>query len=532
MEPEQQVEIQLGHMCNNRCTFCVSGQRTAMREALPLAPEPILERIAAARARGHLKITLLGGEPTLQPAFMDVVRECVRLGYEEIVIFTNGVKTARAAVIDEVLATGGNFTWRISIQGATEEEHEATTLKVGSFARILRTLDHLAARGQRITVNMCVVSSNYASVDRFAELLAPYGVEQLHLDLMRPADAGQRTEDELRAMMPPFSVLAAPLTRMVQAFDDVCGEGFDVNVGNLPYCVAPHLARVIHHDGQATETIAIDGNDQLSQPWDKYLVKRQDKVKLPSCGECLFDGQCSGVFDTHLRFHGLADLVPVTAARLAEADPERRLLALHLREVAAALGDAWDAEERGSTELELSHRGSGGPVVVLRRATDERPAAPGRQESVLAGFARHGTVLLSHRGAVSGTREHLEALRGIGAALEGAGYPATHPVGDDATLRLAPSVAARLGKIRAAAPFGDLAFVDVRVSDRGRRAEMDFVGPAGERATVWLADSGGRARGGYRLADGTEATEALTRGLGALLALFRPSAIDRAEAPA
>ena len=70
MEPGSQIEIQLGHMCNNRCVFCVSGQRTGMGMARPLAAEPILERIAQAYAEGHRKITLLGGEPTLQPAFM------------------------------------------------------------------------------------------------------------------------------------------------------------------------------------------------------------------------------------------------------------------------------------------------------------------------------------------------------------------------------------------------------------------------------------------------------------------------------
>lgn len=51
-------------MCNNRCLFCVSGQRTALGEALPLAVEPILARIREAHAAGHRKITLLGGEPT------------------------------------------------------------------------------------------------------------------------------------------------------------------------------------------------------------------------------------------------------------------------------------------------------------------------------------------------------------------------------------------------------------------------------------------------------------------------------------
>ncbi|HJL24393.1 MAG TPA: radical SAM protein, partial [Polyangiaceae bacterium LLY-WYZ-15_(1-7)] len=199
MEPERQVEIQLGHLCNNRCLFCVSGQRTAMGEARPMAAAPILERLDAAYAAGHRKLTLLGGEPTLQPAFLEVVQHAVDLGFEEIVVFTNGVRTARAELVDAVLATGGRFTWRISIQGATEEAHCRTTGKPRSFQRILRTLAHLRERDQRVTVNMCVVGSNVASVPRFPELVERWGVEQLHLDLMRPLDAGERSEAELRA---------------------------------------------------------------------------------------------------------------------------------------------------------------------------------------------------------------------------------------------------------------------------------------------------------------------------------------------
>ena len=130
MEPERQVEIQLGHMCNNRCVFCVSGQRTALREAFPIAAAPVLDKLREARARGIEKVTLLGGEPTLQPDFMDVVRGAVALGFKEIVLFTNGVKTARDAFVGEVLDTGGDITWRLSFQGGTALAHERTTKKL------------------------------------------------------------------------------------------------------------------------------------------------------------------------------------------------------------------------------------------------------------------------------------------------------------------------------------------------------------------------------------------------------------------
>ncbi len=500
MEPDRQIEIQLGHMCNNRCVFCVSGQRTARGEAGPMAVEPILQRIRQARELGHHKITLLGGEPTLQPGFLRIVQETVDLGFEEIVLFTNGAKTARPELVDAIVATGGRFTWRISIQGATRESHERTTRKPGSFGRIERTLANLQARGQRITVNMCVVRSNQDEVDQFAALLLPYGVSQLHLDMMRPLDAGERTEDELRATIPRYTELAGPLRRMVAGFPD----GFDVNVGNLPYCVAPDLAPWIHHDGERTDTVAIDGDDRLSEPWNKYLVKRRDKAKPASCGACVLRGRCSGVFDTYARFYGTDELTPIGAADLRAVDPGGRLFAVWggalLREAAAAEG------------LATRVRASADDALRLRVDALELALGPG----VAPESARHdGFGVARVSGALTPDR-----LAPLARALAALGRP-VHPVGEELVREPHPTLASALRRLRAAAPFGALAWAASRVLEEGARVEVDLGSPGGAEATLWLSLDAGRPAGGYAVRGAPD--EALVAGLReALGALRRP----------
>jgi MoaA/NifB/PqqE/SkfB family radical SAM enzyme len=505
MEPKSQVEIQLGHMCNNRCVFCVSGQETALGRARPLPLEPILASLDEARAKGSAKLTLLGGEPTLQPAFLDVVRHAVKLGFEEIVIFTNGVKTAREELIDDILATGGNFTFRISIQGATKDTHEATTRKPGSFDRILRTMEHLQRKGQRLTVNMCVVQSNYASVPHFPELLGRFGATQLHLDMIRPRDAGARTEEEMRAMLPRYSDMVEPLTRMVQSFPD----GFDVNLGNLPYCIAPHLARSIHHDGEHTLTVSVDGERDLSRPWDKYFVKRQDKKKPERCKDCLFEPRCSGIFETYEAYYGDGELRPITLSKLREIDPERRFFSLHVRgtlegvqpALIAAPFDTAKLSENGEEEVRVELSGADRMVLALRR--------PG---------AGAGSFDLASVHVVEAPRDRsagLRTLRALSRALVDRGLSVLHPLGDDALAPVAPSIARRIVRIRAAASFPRLAFLDVRVLEGGARAELDFVADDGGRATVWLAESNGKPAGGYRV-DGAP-SPALVTGLRAVM---------------
>src|SRR5438046_9809324 len=74
-------EIQLGHLCNNRCVFCSSGQLTAMKIARPVPLEPIVEALEAARAAGAWHLTFLGGEPTTHKRFLDALRRAVELGF-------------------------------------------------------------------------------------------------------------------------------------------------------------------------------------------------------------------------------------------------------------------------------------------------------------------------------------------------------------------------------------------------------------------------------------------------------------------
>ena len=310
--PRRMFELQLGHLCNDRCVFCISGRLTSRRQAPLLAPEMLAERMRRAHASGHRAITFLGGEPTIQPYFLDLVKLAVSLGFERIVIFTNGSKAGRTALVDEVIATGGSFEWRFSFQGATEAAHEATTRRKGSFRQLLRAVERVAAHGQRITANACVVAQNYASLGAFPALLDRLGVGQLHVDMIHPEDTGNLSLEELAPMMVRYSEIVPHLREMVNGFP----VGFDVNVGNVPQCLAPDLAPFVHHGGEPTETSQAHdfGLPVLQLAKDKYARKERRKVKLPGCRECAFDARCTGLFPEYVALFGAGELHPVREA--------------------------------------------------------------------------------------------------------------------------------------------------------------------------------------------------------------------------
>ena len=313
-----QFEIQLGHLCNNRCLFCSSGQLSAMKVARTVALDPVVEAIVKARASGARRLTFLGGEPTTQRSFLPALEVAVAQGFEEIVIFTNGVMFPVEGFIERVVAMG-RFEWRVSIQGGDEAAHVAVTQRPDSFRRIVHGLERLQALGQRVTVNLCVNEASYRSLPQYPDLVARYGVQQLHVDIVRPSSTGDRDADYLRAIMPRYTDMAPSFDAMLTRFAREL-PGFDVNVGNLPYCVLPAWAERIHHGGEETVTQACD-TEGLEVAVDKYAWHASMRRHVPACEGCAFRSRCSGVFGEYLALYGDEEFRAVTAEHLAALPP-------------------------------------------------------------------------------------------------------------------------------------------------------------------------------------------------------------------
>jgi MoaA/NifB/PqqE/SkfB family radical SAM enzyme len=429
-EPQSQIEVQLGHFCNNRCVFCVSGQLTEQKRAPQLPQGPIRDQIERARQQGAQKITFLGGEPTLQQSFLDLLALAVALEFPEIVIFTNGVMTPKESFRERAFRVLDGLgpdmkrrvIWRFSLQGGTQAAHDATTLNPGAWGKIQTSLAALKADGARLTCNLCVVESNYRSVPALAEEAVRWGFESLHLDMVRPRDAGDRTEFELRAMMARYTDMVPAFTALSDACLRLRGPGFDLNLGNLPYCVAPHLAHHIHHDGQQTLTVAADGQGHTQDGFDKYLDKRSDKHKPTTCAQCVFEPRCSGVFDKYREFHGDAEFVPVSAEQLWQSDTRGHHFVL-LAEAAmqnlaraGVLRVARVDEAAGVIEVAVPTAGSEWRVR-LRRAGQQVPAD---EVAGIAGKRLAAGLLLP---LVEGPRARTVLLAALDRAAEAVGDP-------------------------------------------------------------------------------------------------------------
>lgn len=510
MEPKQQSEIQLGHLCNNRCVFCESGRLTALGLARPQPQEPFLEALRASYAAGDRRVTFVGGEPTLVPGLVDLVRAAAEMGFEEVVVFSNGVRTARESYLDALREAGrGRLRLRLSFQGGDRESHERTTQREGSFERLLRTLDVAAARGVPVSVNTCVARSNHASLPLLPSLFAGRGVTQVHADMAH--DPGDLSMDALGAMMPRFSEAAPSLLAMVRGFP----EGFDVNVGNFPFCVEPRIAPVTRHDGEAT-TLVVNESHGVVEPRDKYGLRDDQRVKAPGCAGCVLDRRCAGVPAVYADLYGLDELAPLTASRLLASAPPARVFDAHVAPLLEDVLRAWEPPD-GCGDLRVVRRDGSVSVEASLSASDTlsvRLVPPG---AGVAGRALCAVELVAWPTDATRARRFLSALWERVAAVGG---EELHPLGDDVEVTLAPRVAARLRRLRDASPFAPLRWTSVRAMEGGARVELDLDAGDGASAVVWLASSAPEV--GYALrGEHASREKALRQGLGALLGALR-----------
>lgn len=86
------VYLYITERCQLRCEHCYMGER--LERALKMPFDKIASTLTTWRQMGGSKLTIFGGEPTLHPQYVDVIRYAKALGYEHVITTSNGLEPA------------------------------------------------------------------------------------------------------------------------------------------------------------------------------------------------------------------------------------------------------------------------------------------------------------------------------------------------------------------------------------------------------------------------------------------------------
>jgi MoaA/NifB/PqqE/SkfB family radical SAM enzyme len=154
---ERRHWVRLIHLCNNRCIFCLDKE---MLNGKILSIEEVKDDLLKGRKLGIKRVVLSGGEATIHPDFLLIVRLAKKVGYKHVQIITNGRMFAYEAFLKQTVKAGVDEV-TFSLHGHLPEIHDNLTGTKGSFMQALRGLKNaLATKGLIVSVDVVINKRN------------------------------------------------------------------------------------------------------------------------------------------------------------------------------------------------------------------------------------------------------------------------------------------------------------------------------------------------------------------------------------
>ena len=181
-----------GTNCNLSCPFCLEGSKPGNHRTEFLTLEDAKPLIDEAIELGIQKFSFTGGEPLVNPHFIDIL-DCA-LEHRPCFVLTNGTEPLlnRMAKIVKLKEKPNPLAFRVSLDHPDPAKHDESRGK-GNFRMALRTLGLLHTEGFGVSIaRLMEPDEDSEAVDRsYAPLLAEAGLpEDLTIvkfpDFLRP----------------------------------------------------------------------------------------------------------------------------------------------------------------------------------------------------------------------------------------------------------------------------------------------------------------------------------------------------------
>ncbi len=371
--------LDVGLQCTHSCTFCYyknyngSWDFEALRKGGFRSKDDIIEILTLFKHHGYNHFDVTGGEPTLHPDIVPIVKKgCTDLGLAGRIITLGQflykeqkVNSEKRALIDSLL-DAGLTDFLFSLHAANETQFHAFTK--GSLTLLEKAMAHLDSKGFQYGTNTVVFQGNLKSLKAISDKILDHGV-YIHNFILFNAYHGWRNASKTPSIQAKYSDIRPHLESAVKKLDDA---GIAVNIRYAPYCTLKgfekHIVgltgifydpfewqnRACNYDKSpeyCAEPVEIE--DKYSITWIKpekkdagyksiqniYQDQSQNQYKEPIiamrgdhftvfpeiCKDCAALPFCDGLSPIYLRHHGSSELSPYDHFRAEGALPEARL---------------------------------------------------------------------------------------------------------------------------------------------------------------------------------------------------------------
>ena len=290
----QRLSVELANICNLHCSYCFRAEDdlySAHAQFFPL--ELLLRVINEARETANItRVGFTGGEPTLHPAFGEILRTVAEASLT-VSFVTNGWHFER--VWPALQANRASLSHvAFSLDGLTREDHDRWRGK-GSFDRVVRAFSRCHMSKLPFAIKVVIRRDLMHQLESLAIFAARMGAAALHFAHVMPtssaiADTSSLTLEEQRVVQQEIAILARIFK--MQVFLDVgyynideerppCSPlaGANMNIdyrGRLSLCCNLSGFRGA---GSQTDVIADLNVESFASAYEKFLESARAQLR-------------------------------------------------------------------------------------------------------------------------------------------------------------------------------------------------------------------------------------------------------------
>jgi molybdenum cofactor biosynthesis enzyme MoaA len=303
------LDVILGYDCNLACDYCTI---TREMRARALSTGAVVRAMREARAAGYDAVALTGGEPTIRPDLVGLVRTARELGFEDVKVQTNGLLLSHAPNLARLLGAGVTRV-HLSIHTHLEAPYDALVRRAGSHALMARALDSLVASGIDLTVDAILKSDTWARLPDAIRWLDARGVRQVDLWLVSLTDGN-------REHLASLARISEMLPAIHEALAIGRARGMRVRSLHLPRCLlGPDAAHA--HDPGRDRVMVLTPDDRFELADSKITPS----VHVAACDGCEHRSVCPGVRPDYLEAWGDHEIA-AARGQAPSVHPTRRAL--------------------------------------------------------------------------------------------------------------------------------------------------------------------------------------------------------------
>lgn len=296
--------IILGYQCNNNCQFCLDANK---RNLVNKTTGQIIQEMVQVRRKGFTYLELIGGEPTIRPDIVELIKFARQLKFENIMMATNGRLFAYKEFAKKIIEAG--LTDLIfSLHGHNSKLHDSLTRSRGSFRQMMKGIKNVRALGlKRIGTNTAIVKQNYRYLKKIGQLILKLGFRNSEFIFIDPTYGA--AHDNFLKLVPKISE-AAPCIR--KCLD--LGKKNKISHWVIRYVPMCHFADYKDRVSELQESTLFH-TQHLAPDFINLDVEGSRRTiaraKTERCDGCRFFNQCEGIWKEYLKYYGDKELFPI-----------------------------------------------------------------------------------------------------------------------------------------------------------------------------------------------------------------------------